>query len=192
MNKAHRAIAGAAIGVASLVAVGAPLAAHPDDGAAPQAQERADQRSERAAERGARANQRSERRDSVLVAGLLGKNEIDTETGRRRAGDLDGRGGATVALAGTELCYAVAVKGIGTPNGLHIHRARANRNGDIVVPLTAPTDGDPGAASGCVTVTAELAASIQRHPRRFYVNIHTADFPAGALRGQLRRIIPGI
>jgi CHRD domain len=191
MRKAHRAAVGAAIGVASLAALGAPLTAHPDGSDRASKAARAEIRADAREAREARRAERQAARNGVLAAALLGKNEISPTTGRRRAGDLDGRGGASVVIAGTQLCYAVAVKGIGTPNGLHVHQAPNNRNGDIVVPLTAPTSGDPGAASGCVPVTAELAAAIQRRPRAFYVNIHTQDFPAGALRGQLHGLAHG-
>jgi CHRD domain len=56
------------------------------------------------------------------------------------------------------------------------------------VPLTPPTAGNPGASSGCVTVAATLAADILAHPKAYYVNVHTGDFPAGAVRGQLKRL----
>ena len=58
-------------------------------------------------------------------------------------------------------------------------------NGPIVVPLSQPTTGDPGASSGCTRADADLAQDIQRHPKRYYVNVHTTDFPGGAARGQL-------
>jgi hypothetical protein len=29
---------------------------------------------------------------------------------------------------------------------------------------------------------------IVAHPRDYYVNIHTGEFPGGAIRGQLRRL----
>jgi hypothetical protein len=41
--------------------------------------------------------------------------------------------------------------------------------------------------AGCVDVDPALARRIADHPRDFYVNIHTADFAAGAIRGQLHR-----
>jgi hypothetical protein len=125
--------------------------------------------------------------DGPLFAALNGKNEISAETGRRRAGDLDGRGGATVLIDGTQVCFGITVKDISQPTLAHIHRGRKNENGPIVVDLVPPSSGDPGASGGCTTATAELAAEIQRHPRRFYVNVHTGDFPAGAVRGQLGR-----
>ena len=70
---------------------------------------------------------------------------------------------------------------------MHVHRGRPNTNGDIVVPLTAPTSGDPGTSAGCVNVASALLQEITKHPIRFYVNVHTSDFPDGALRGQLHR-----
>lgn len=44
---------------------------------------------------------------------------------------------------------------------------------------------DPSASSGCTTVTTALARAIRRNPRRFYVNVHTTQYAAGAIRGQL-------
>ena len=44
------------------------------------------------------------------------------------------------------------------------------------------------AAGGCVSgADPDLTRDIRRHPSRYYVNVHTADFPDGAIRGQLRR-----
>ena len=67
----------------------------------------------------------------------------------------------------------------------HIHKGKRQENGPIVVPLSQPATGDPGASSGCTMAAADLAQDIQRHPKRYYVNVHTADFPNGAARGQL-------
>ena len=113
---------------------------------------------------------------TTFFATLLGRNEIGKD-GKRRAGDLDGQGGATVVTTDTQLCFAVAVRGISTPNAMHVHRGRPNENGGIVVALDPPTSGDPGASAGCVNVASTLLQEITKHPIRFYVNIHTSDFP---------------
>jgi CHRD domain len=123
----------------------------------------------------------------TLFAELSGRNEISPQTGKRNAGDPDGSGGATVTIDGTALCFGITVKNIDQPQAAHIHRGRRNENGPIVVGLAPPSSGDPGASSGCTTVSAELAAEIARHPRGFYVNVHTAAFPGGAVRGQLSK-----
>jgi hypothetical protein len=80
------------------------------------------------------------------------------------------------------VCYEVAVANIGTPTASHIHRGAAGVNGPIIIPFTTPAGGS---SSGCATVTPELMNEIAANPANFYVNVHNAEFPGGAVRGQL-------
>jgi hypothetical protein len=140
-----------------------------------------------AAPRDAGAAQGSSKLENrALFAVLTGRNEVDAD-GRRGAGDPNGRGSFTAIVDGDQLCFGITVKNLDTPVGAHIHKARPNRNGPIVVPLTQPSGGDPDASSGCVTVEAPIARAILRHPRQYYANVHTGPFPGGAVRGQLFR-----
>lgn len=50
------------------------------------------------------------------------------------------------------------------------------------MPLNAPTNGS---SSGCAAVSRELAKAIRQNPANYYVNIHNAVYPNGAVRGQL-------
>jgi hypothetical protein len=120
-----------------------------------------------------------------LFAVLRGRNELSGTPLHRGAGDPDGRGGATVTIDGTAVCFGITVTNLDQPILAHIHKGRRHQNGPIVVPLTQPATGDPGASSGCVEAAADLASDIQRHPKRYYVNVHTTVYPAGAIRGQL-------
>jgi CHRD domain-containing protein len=122
----------------------------------------------------------------ALFAVMTGRNEVDAN-GRRGAGDPDGHGSFTAIVDGTKLCFGITVTNLDPPVAAHIHKARRNQNGSIVVPLTQPTDGDPGASSGCATVDAALAQAILKNPHKYYANVHTAAFPDGAVRGQLGR-----
>jgi hypothetical protein len=127
------------------------------------------------------------RSQGPLFAVLLGSNEIGAD-GKRGAGDPDGVGSATVLIhEDTQLCFGLTASGISSPTAAHVHEGKAHQNGPIVVPLTPPSGGDPGASSGCVAADPDLLENIRRHPRQFYVNIHTTDFPGGAIRGQLFR-----
>jgi CHRD domain-containing protein len=127
-------------------------------------------------------------RSLALFADLNGRNEISTTTGQPGAGDPDGFGSASFTFDGGQVCFGITVGNLDTPAAAHIHRGPKGENGPIVVTLTAPTAGDPGASSGCVPVDAALAADIQAHPRAFYTNVHTAAFANGAVRGQLKRL----
>ena len=134
---------------------------------------------------GPKAHGNAHDQSRALFAVLTGRNEVDMTTLRRGAGDRDGRGSFTATVDGDKLCFGITVKNLDQPAAAHIHRGRRNVNGAIVVTLTQPSSGDPGASSGCVTVDAKLARAILRHPRRYYANVHTAAFPNGAVRGQL-------
>ena len=128
------------------------------------------------------AGQRND--DKALFGVLSGKNEIGQD-GKKGAGDPDGRGSATAIVDGNQLCYGLTVKNIRTPQAAHIHRGTKGQNGPIVVPLKAPDAGDPGAASGCAEVSSGVLRALLKNPKRFYWNVHTQDFPAGAVRGQV-------
>jgi CHRD domain len=121
-----------------------------------------------------------------LVAVLLGGNEV-SDDGQANAGEPNGVGSATVLFAATTLCFGITVNNLDQPTAAHIHQERAGVNGPIVVPLTAPENGDPGASSGCFIpdIDPDLVEEILTHPGEFYVNVHTERFPAGAIRGQL-------
>jgi len=123
----------------------------------------------------------------VLTANATGKKEVSATTGKKNAGDPDGRAGFTAVIDGTQLCWAIVAKNVdGTPSGAHIHKAMPNENGPVVVPLTPPASIDPGASSGCATIPAELAAALAKNPSKYYFNLHsTPNYGGGAVRGQL-------
>lgn len=116
---------------------------------------------------------------------LNGGNEVSA-AGAAAAGDPDGSGAASITVSGTRVCFSILVELIGTPVAAHIHEAEAGANGPIVVTLTPPAAGNPGARAGCVAgLGAGLLTRLRNTPNQFYVNVHNAAFPAGALRGQL-------
>jgi CHRD domain len=55
----------------------------------------------------------------------------------------------------------------------------------VVVPLKQPGKGDPGTSAQCVRVSRGQAGALNANPDSFYVNVHTAALPNGAVRGQL-------
>ena len=124
---------------------------------------------------GARSSKLSDR---AFFAVLKGSNETS-------GGDRNGKGSASLTFDGTRLCWGITIANLSRPVGAHIHKARRGKDGSIVVPLEQPTSGDPGASSGCTTVSAALARAIRRSPGGYYVNVHSDEFGAGAIRGQL-------
>ena len=111
----------------------------------------------------------------------------DREVGN--AGDPDGWGHAVVIIDGAVAHFFIWVKGIAAPTAAHIHAARAGVNGPVSVGFPAGSFAEMGGgayqAMGSVAVDAAVSASIAADPTAFYVNVHTAEFPGGAVRGQL-------
>ena len=101
-------------------------------------------------------------------------------------GDTDGTGTAqiTVNSGQNRICYKLRVSNIAPATAAHIHEAAPTAAGPVVVTLGAPTRGT---SSGCVTVTRALALEILKDPGDYYVNVHNAAFPGGAVRGQLAK-----
>lgn len=115
-----------------------------------------------------------------LSATLSGANEVPPA-------DPDGSGEAFITLnqGEREVCFQLIVSDIAPATAAHIHEAPAGVNGPIVVPLTPPTSGS---SSGCVSgVDRDLIKDIRQNPSGFYVNVHNAEFPGGAVRGQLSK-----
>jgi hypothetical protein len=98
-------------------------------------------------------------------------------------GDPDGRGFAVVAADAKsgKICYHLFVRRIEPATAAHIHVGPPGVAGPIVQELEAPTDGF---SADCVE-NATIAAALVANPADYYVNVHNAPFPAGAVRGQL-------
>lgn len=113
-------------------------------------------------------------RSAHLGAVLVGGNEVPN------AGDPDGYGFADVKVRRGQVCWHITVNAVEPIAAAHIHAGPAGVPGPVVVPLN-PYE------AGCTDASKRTTRFIRQHPGQFYVNVHNADFPGGALRGQLAR-----
>jgi hypothetical protein len=117
--------------------------------------------------------------DETFTASLSGAQEVPGP------GDVDGTGEAEVTIvdAVDNVCYELGVRGIAPATAAHIHRGAMGVAGPPVVTLETPADGE---SVGCTQAPEAIADEIEANPAGFYVNVHNAEFPNGAIRGQLR------
>ncbi len=133
----------------------------------------------------------------VLSASLSGANEVPV-AGGPAVGDPDGSGDAAVVLGEDSVDFALSWKGIGAPTRGHIHIGAAGVNGGVDVPFfekLAPGSTEsyvhqiPDSAAGITGSVEDLdpavLSAIAADPAGFYVNLHTDEYPGGAVRGQL-------
>ena len=113
--------------------------------------------------------------------------EMSQELTTTVTGDPDGVGTALLTLnAGlATVCWSLEAANVALPaTAAHIHRAVAGLSGPIVLGLTPP--GGDGTVTGCREgVDRGSIVDIFGDPSQYYVNVHTTEHPAGAIRAQL-------
>lgn len=100
--------------------------------------------------------------------------------------EANGRGELT--LEGNELCVTMDVVDLddATITGAHVHRGPLGEAGPVVVDIGVPDPAVPSWDDVCVSVDDEFVEAAFAGPELFYVNVHTEEFPDGAVRGQFQ------
>ena len=119
-------------------------------------------------------------RPAELAVTLTGLQEVPGP------GDADGTGTAQIRVTpgNGQLCWNLYVRQIAPATAAHVHRGAAGTAGPPVVTLTTPDAA--GRSQGCAAIGQEFARAIAWRGYDFDVNVHNAEHPAGAVRGQLR------
>ena len=120
----------------------------------------------------------AEKTTETYNATLTGAQEVG-------GGDPQGAGMAEVSISDNfdQVCWDLNnISGIGPITGAHIHRGAAGTNGPVVFGFKKSNEGD---WKGCASGAEWTEDRIENNPGAFYVNVHTAEFPNGAIRGQL-------
>jgi hypothetical protein len=118
-----------------------------------------------------------------LSAKLKGNKEVER-------GDPNGRGEAFMAVkkpTRRKLCFELSWDKIEPPTAAHIHKGAEGVDGPIKVTQFEDPDGlSVSEVEGCVKkIRKRIAKRLRKTPEKFYVNVHNAEYPDGAIRGQL-------
>ena len=115
---------------------------------------------------------------------LRGANEVPTPV------MTDAAGFATALLDGTTVVVTGSFSGLDSDyRASHLHRGAATENGPVFQGLNPTVDADMRGGTfrpqdNTYTIRQSLADSLRAG--LVYVNVHSADNPGGAIRGQLR------
>ncbi|MER6915778.1 CHRD domain-containing protein [Streptomyces sp. NPDC000594] len=132
-----------------------------------------------------------------FAASLNGANEVPV-AGGPAVGDRDGQALQFVKVQGDKVSVAVKFRGVDTPSALHIHQGKRGANGGVKIDFTPLLskikylDGWKGAVTGTVQVKDKaLLKAFVANPGDFYANLHTKQFPGGAVRAQYHKVTRG-
>ncbi|MGW6026807.1 CHRD domain-containing protein [Streptomyces sp. NPDC055099] len=126
---------------------------------------------------------------AVFVASMNGANEVPVQGGPA-VGDKDGRALEFVQVKGDKVSVSVKWRGTDKPTALHVHQGAKGTNGGVKIDFTGLLGKSKGhRVTGTVKVhDAALLRQLKADPNSFYANLHTAEFPGGAVRGQLHKV----
>ena len=117
-----------------------------------------------------------------IVATLSGAAEVPGPADANGAGLFEGR----VNAGQGRICYTLTAANIADATVAHIHSGKAGVAGPPVLTLDTP-DGDDDDSEECQPIDRALAQALIQDTESYYVNVHTDDFPNGAIRGQLSK-----
>ena len=127
------------------------------------------------------------RNTTELEAKLKGKNEVPGPGSQKGKGEIH----VFVKPTKKKLCFDFEVSKLDPLIAGHIHKGAADVAGPVKVPLFEDSQGLEGTGSyeGCVkNVKKKLMKKIAAKPEKYYANIHTEEYPDGAIRGQLELV----
>jgi CHRD domain-containing protein len=105
----------------------------------------------------------------------------DQEVSQKGPSGAKGTAKVDVDAGAGQVCYELTYEGVGKLAGGHIHKGAKGVEGDPVVNLDPAKNGD----KACVAGDKAKLKEIDSTPGGYYVNLHTADYKMGAMRGQL-------
>lgn len=119
---------------------------------------------------------------SVLDMQPLGKVVL-TGTEEVPAVSTTATGSGTILVANDRtVSGSITTVGINA-TAAHIHMAPRGSNGPVVVPMTKTAEGTWSIPAGARFTDTQYASYVAGN---MYVNVHSAAFPGGEIRGQLR------
>ena len=128
---------------------------------------------------------------TYLVSRMNGAEEVPVSNTGPRVGDKNGSAVTYLRIRGNQVSFAIKWKNIAAPTAGHIHAGVAGQNGGVKVGFFGALPSTARAVTGSVTVADEaLLESLKTNPESFYSNLHTAEFPGGAVRGQFKKSAP--
>lgn len=117
-----------------------------------------------------------------LASGWAFRASLDAE--QENAGVVsNARGTASLTYTPEGLIYRIVVDGLSGPiTGAHFHNAPAGTNGSVVSNIGSSFDGNTAEGVWHLNSTELLEGLLTN---QLYINIHTAQYPSGEIRGQV-------
>ena len=118
----------------------------------------------------------------TFVINAVGSNEMgkgDSMSGAYAKGTI------TVNTLKHDVCYEITTHDLKNITMSHIHLGKKGVEGNVVVTLNVMDFNLKAMGHACVTVPARTAKQIFANPTGYYFNVHTKQYPNGAVRAQL-------